>query len=497
MTNNIIMKCSDQIIIESVETWKVVATPTLAGEEVQCETLSEVDEWTTKASHWVEFCLRFEGILDVQAIKLGLQSTLHHIPALGARVDSTGKLYQLVLHPTNQGAPLEYCRGRTRGKDIHLPDHTDSRQVWNQTGLRAPGPGFKGEASLKDPVLQTKLIVFESQQVSYLCVGINHGVCDGHGYCDFVQTWAHFSSNKDQESLPEHLRRRKVMGERLVTPKKPAATTQELLARLEDDTGFPYNPFSLKTFLFNLLPSAIWVMSRQVEVELRVSAQKLTALKARVSKQLPEGEWVSSFELLCASLLVARQAISDRPPVIDHPHNLHVACDLRGRSKDRFSKDYFGNAAFDFRKPITLVDTKDWSLEALIAQAQEVHRAIRSGLADPEDVCKCKDWFEAARHLGQKNKYDIWPMIFDALAGKGTFVNNWDKRFLQTEINGIKASTFVAFFASFQNLIVNIPRHASSDDSTIHLALPSAADAKRFRIFCQDNKTELPFEIVL
>jgi len=113
---------------------------------------------------------------------------------------------------------------------------------------------------------------------------------------------------------------------------------------------------------------------------------------------------VSRFELLFGTLIAAQRATA-LPPDLPN-HNLHVACNLRGRAQ-RFPADYFGNAAFDFRQPLWSLPpagTAEVSHEAIASIARAVHSAVRAGLSDPEGACRAKDWFEAARHLGWKNR---------------------------------------------------------------------------------------------
>ena len=497
---------------ELVSQWTttVTASPQLLGDDIDAtpkvDTLSEVDEWLTKSSHWLGFSLRFDTILDAKTVKEGLEKTLYHIPALGARVvpdtdASDGKkLYQLaVLDTPNQGVILEYCTGKTvDGSSSTLPDDSCSRQIWKEAGLEAPGPGYSGEANQENPLKRAKLVVFHEHNVSYLCLGINHGVCDGHGICDILQTWSHFCSHPDKE-LPESLARRRHLGQRFFEAAKPAKDTEELYNRLETEVGIPHDPFSFSTLLWRVIPRAVWCMSRQHELELRISASKLARLKEDITNDhLEMGEWVSTFEVLCASLFLARRVTSAGSDVSDS-HNLHVACNLRNRSK-RFPNDYFGNAAFDFCEKMTnLPVTAEWTMENLVEISKQVHTAVRRGLSDAEtNACKTKDWYEAARHLGLKNTYDIWaPMVFDALKGDGTFINSWDKRWLECSFGGNEksASSMVAWFGTLQNLVVEVPRHSQTGDSTIYLALPPS-HAKRFRSFCDDNKEILPFEIV-
>ena len=471
----------------------VTAEPPLNDE--QREALSEVDEWLTKPSHWLGFSLRFDSVLNIDLLKRGLSKTIHHIPALGARVvdgDSNNMLAQLVLTPKDQGVMLEYYKGIVNDEGIHLPNDEDTRQTWKQAGLDAPGPSKDGEESM-GALMKARVVVFESQHVSYLSIGINHGLCDGSGICDILQVWSYFCINDATEGLPHLLSRRRTFGERVVKPQKPANNKRELYDRLESDVGCKKDPFSFMTFLFFVLPRAIWCMSRQEEIELRVSANRLLELKQAISTS---EEWVSRFEVLCACVLLAEMVTSTTPP--PSRHNLHVACNLRGRA-ERFPEDYFGNAAFDFCQPITnSPSTKmEWNIETVTEMTQKIHLAIRAGLADPENVCKTKDWFEAARHLGFKNKYDIWaPVVFDALSGEGTFFNKWDKRFMDVTMGSAdKATAMVAYFGILQNLIIDVPRHSESGDSTIYLALPQA-HAKRFQEFCRDNKEALPFNIV-
>ncbi|CAB9513779.1 expressed unknown protein [Seminavis robusta] len=500
------MKTSNKnISIQVSEKWeKLAASPSILDSDVCQETLSEVDEWLTRSSHWLGFTLRFDGgLLDPMTVKGGLQRTLHHFPALGARVvktDSDKKnLYQLALLPDDQGVVLEYCKGTTSRPDIHLPNDSDTRKLWKDAGLEAPGPGFSGEATEKDPLLRARLIVFEEKQVSYLCIGINHGICDGSGMCDILQVWSHFCTKPDQP-LPELLARRRLMGKRVWEAQKPAQSVSDLYERLPRELGSPHDPFSFWTFLVKLLPKAIWCMARQEEVELRVSAAELAALKEAVSKQLPDGEWVSTFEVLCASLLLTKQITSPTPTTSNDTvqHNLHVACNLRGRSK-RFAKDYFGNAAFDFAEPMTIgASPAAWNAREVTVMAQEVHRAMRKGLADAEsNACRAKDWFEAARHLGIKNTYDMWsPVVFDVLEGDGTFVNSWDKRWLNCGMGAgaENASCMVAWFGTLQNMVVEVPRHSGTGDSTVYFGLPPT-HATKFKAFCRKHQ-DLPFVVV-
>jgi len=495
--------------VESIWTTNVTASPPLEESDDignTQEILSEVDEWLTKASHWLGFTLRFDSLLDAENVKTGLEKMLYHFPALGARVvvppEDNKKLYRLAIlsAPHHQGVVLEYCKGSVLSEDSTLPDETCSRQVWKQAGLDAPGPEYSGEASLADPLMRAKLIVFEEQKVSYLCVGINHGICDGSGICDVLQVWSHFcTTDKKGIPLPESLSRRRVLGERVYQPVKPAKNSEELFDRMQTEIGIPYNPFKLSTLVMRMVPRAVWCTSRQHELELRICASKLEKIKEDLTtNHFEKGEWVSKFELLCACLLLARRLTSTdvEPPT----HNLHVACNLRGRAK-RFPKDYFGNAAFDFCEPMTHLPTSDcWTMDALALTAKEVHTAVRHGLADAEaNACKAKDWYEAARHLGLKNMYDIWaPVVFDALHGTGTFVNSWDKRWLDCPFDEgtmKSASCMVAWFGTLQNLLVEVPRHSASGDSTIYLALPPS-HAERFRSFWQGMKDDLPFEIV-
>ena len=486
---------NSKISTRRLSEWTVTANP-----PITCtlrEALSEVDEWLTRSSHWLGFTLRFDNMLNVDNVKRGLSKTLVHIPALGARVDTVSNksgLYELVLSPDQpQGVVLEYYEG-TCDDDTHLPNNADPRSCWKNAGLEAPGPGYNGEASLDNPLMRARLVVFESQRISYLCIGINHGVCDGSGICDILQIWSHYCTHEHTaEGLSPALSRTRAFGERVTLPQRPASTTQELYSRLETDVGCKQDPFSLMTLLFSIVPRAVWCMSRQEELELRVSAERLLKLKQTISAHLPEEEWVSRFEVLCASVLTAEFATSNTTP--PSKHNLHVACNLRGRA-DRFSKDYFGNAAFDFCE--TLHDMpSEWNIDTVTSMAQKIHFAIRTGLSDPERVCKTKDWFEAARHLGLKNKYDIWaPVVNDALTGDGTFVNTWDKRWLDVNMGSSdSASCMAAFFGILQNLIIEVPRQRESGDSTIYLAL-TPAHAKRFREFCRENGGALPFEIV-
>lgn len=495
---------------ELSDQWVVTASPAL--DPGLTETLSEVDEWLTKSSHWLGFTLRFDDALDPSTVRDGLAKTLHHIPALGARILTTdgnkqSPFYRLSIldqektGKLTQGAILEYYKGYG-GTD--LPDDTHSRHVWKQAGLEAPTAGYSGEASINDPLLRVKLIVFAEQNVSYLCIGINHGVGDGHSITDMLQIWSHFCS---RENLPDHLARPRSMGSRLFKAFKPATDKAELYQRMASEISTSHDPFSSWTMLSQVLPRAIWCMSFHQTIELRISFSKLTELKNKIMSSTffreTGGEWVSSFEVLCASLLLAEWSTSPHG-FPQQQHNIHVACNLRKRS-ERFPPDYFGNASLDFSQPIAKLPTGDAKYDAktLVLIAQIIHSSIRKGLEKAEaNACRAKDWFEAARHLGIKNTLDVWaPVVLDTLNGDGTFVNSWDKRWLECSMGGEScASAMVAWIGTLQNLVIQIPRHASSGDSTIYLSLPSS-HANRFQTFCmemegKEGEVILPFHVV-
>mmetsp|Transcript_3648 Transcript_3648/g.9818 ORF Transcript_3648/g.9818 Transcript_3648/m.9818 type:complete len:358 (+) Transcript_3648:1248-2321(+) len=357
-------------------------------------------------------------------------------------------------------------------------------------------------------MMRSKLTIFEAEGVSYLSVGISHGLCDGHGIVDIMQTWSHFcgasssSSNGDaEEGLPAGLRRRRTLGERTTEPVRPAENYAALRERAREDVGCEFDPLSRYAFYGRVLPRAIAVLSRQRVTELRVDGEEMAALKRSVVSALPEGEWASTFEVMCAAIIVAQRATAASSGPCAREHTLHVGTNLRDRA-NRFPSDYFGNASFDFRKPISLPREADWT--DIVDVAKEVHNAVRSGLADPEDITRTKDWFEAARYLGHHNKYDIWQIIFDLLKGTGTFVNSWDSRWMKISMGGEKdARAFAAFLGVMQNIIVEVPRERKSGDTTIHLALPSG-HMERFLKYCKScedkNKDtsahRFPFHVV-
>lgn len=462
------------------------------------ETISEVDEWLCRSSHWLGFCYRFEGVLSETQVRGGIGRTLSHIPALGARVDATSnpKQYELVLTPERQGVVLEVARGRREdGCASPLPDAASAREEWKEAGLDAPPPGFSGEPGPDDPMMRARLTVFEDEGVSYLSIGISHGLGDGHSIVDALQIWSHFCTSSSAASLPQSLRAPRSFGLRVTKAMRPAKDVAELEARVHQDIGCNFNPLSKRAFFGQVLPRAIWTMSRQQVFELQISGERMASLKSAVMDALSKGDWVSRFEVLCAAIIVAQRATGGHS---ECDHRLHVACNLRGRA-NRFGADYFGNASFDFRRQIELPLNTTWDLDNIVGVAQEIHQAIRAGLADPEDITKTKDWFEAARHLGLRNKYDVWPIIFDTLKGTGTFINSWDSRWLRISMGSKQdATAFQAYIGTAQNLIVEVPRERESGDTTLHLALPPK-HAKTFTEFCQKGVSLsplLPFCII-
>lgn len=494
---------------------RVVLNPKLVRDDNNFreeELVSEVDQWLSHASHWLPFCVRFDYLLDPNSVCAGLQKTLAHIPALGARFDATTnkKLYRIVLSTNNHGVPVEIVYGkRTKMTESHptppLPDESTPRTTWQKHGLNAPGPGFTGAPGRNDPLLRVRLILFPDEEVSYLAIGISHGLGDGHTIADILQTWSHFcSSNTVDDASSSSFTR--PLGHRVTQPHRPAPSVAALRQRIPTDVGCTVNPLSTWAFFFHLLPRAIWSISRQRVLEVRVHADRIATWKDSLT--LPPGTaWVSRFELVMGALLLAQRVTADRSSsnkasTSPEHHKLFVACNLRGRVQ-RFPKNYFGNAAFDFCETMQLDKTTMWNESSLAAYAAQVHGAVRKGLsAKGDDLCKCKDWFEAARHLGLTNQYDVWPIVFDTFRGTGTFVNSWGPRWLEISMGGQEqqgARCMAPYFGVAENLLVEVPRSRESGDTTIQLALPKP-HAARFVEFCaeqsQKDPHKFPFSII-
>ena len=459
-------------------------------ENEEREQLSEVDQWLSKSSHWLPFCFRFDAVLDVEKVIHGLSRTLAHVPVLGGRYDAKRKgiIHEIVLRPDRNGVPLQVYRGSLKN-GLKLPDATSSTEDWKRGGLGAPAAGFDGEPGPNDPLMRIKLTIFDKEGVTFLSVGISHGIGDGHSVNDILQIWSYFCSSEDSSGLPETLARKRVFGQRKIHPIQPAKDLKDLWARTESDVGCAINPLSSWAFYGHLMPRAVWSICRQRIIELRVCSRTLSQLKETIP--FAQGEWVSRFELLFAALLLAKVVTSQkrsRP----YTEKLFVACNLRGRTS-RFQTDYFGNAAFDYCEPITLPGSSAWDEDSLLNFANAVHRAVRRGLQNPENILRTKDWFEAARHLGLTNKYDLWPILLDTFKGTGTFVNSWDKRWLELSMgSGQNASSMMTFFGVAENLLVEVPRDAASGDTTVKLALP-ANHAKDFVAFTRRPRGSIPF----
>ena len=492
---------------------RMIQAPMIKDGE-QREDVSEVDQWLSHSSHWLPFCIRFDEPLDVERVCDGLQRTLAHIHALGARFDSTTNksMYQIVLSPHQHGVPVEIVHGTTTvPKD--LPDESSPRSAWQAAGLGAPPPGFTGAPGPNDPLLRVRIITISTSDaanitsatpttVSYLAIGISHGLGDGHSVADILQVWSHLCGTDDITTLPPTLSTPRTLGHRITQPYRPAADRTALETRVSHDLGSSLNPLRFWTFFGHVLPRAMWCISQQRVVEVRIRADRVQALKDTLPLKAPE-EWVSRFEVVMAALLVAQRVTAsyDRATTRkQQQHKLFVACDLRGRI-DRFPNDYFGNAAFDFCEHVTLPPAS-WTTDHLVQVAKELHRGIRHGLSQPDEITKAKDWFEAARHLGWNNQYDVWPIVLDTFKGTGTFVNSWGHRWLDISMGGKEnARAMVAYFGVAQNLLVEVPRcnnAATRGDTTVHVALPRA-HADRFVAFCEKqtrNDATFPFSVV-
>jgi hypothetical protein len=173
--------------------WLVTAQPPIIIEKERRETLSEVDEWQSRGDNWQGFCLRFDSALDPDSVRKGLERTLTHIPALGPRVDtpSNSIQYELAMEKDCQGVVFKYVEATTCDNDdttTILPNDTHKREEWKRFGLDAPKAGYSTPTK-KDPLFQARLTIFKHKSISYLAIGISHGLCDGHDLVSFLFEW--------------------------------------------------------------------------------------------------------------------------------------------------------------------------------------------------------------------------------------------------------------------------------------------------------------------
>lgn len=376
-------------------------------------TLSEVDEMTTVT--WIRFAFRVESNLDPDKVRKGLERVLAELPFVAARLDKEydSLRYSLWLdNADSNGVYFEVVRGTWKDSHVKLPDVNSSSTAWSQAGIFLPAKG--AAPSPNEPLLKARLIQFEDRNVSYLSIILNHCLGDAQTYVEFMQRWSDACNSEVDPSTLKPL----VLPPRVNKPiDETPKTRKELLQKWRDEIGGT-PPLATRWFWWNLIFNMVWSSYTCEVVEVFIDKQGLERLKDSVSAMLPQGEWVSTYEVAMSSILCAQRAATAGPRAKD-TRPVVQAINTRGRLA-RYPKNYVGNAVFDVPLQIEIDPA------SLASSALSLHRAIRAELSqDGENLAKRKNWLEHARALGMRKETGVFHIVGDCARGKQTFLNTW------------------------------------------------------------------------
>jgi len=420
--------------------------------------LSEVDEMT--AASWITFSVKFQAnrIVSFETLRKGLRRTLTQYPEAAGRLHCSGRAWQIILDELNQGALFEHVAGRNP-KETRLPGALDATEKWAAAGLfirhkhNIPRPD--------EALLHARLVTYEEERVSYLCIQISHCLGDAQTYVNFLQHWATACSrNPPLVKLPPRVS--SYVGETL-------PRTKNELIQLWQDTISRRDPPPIVGFLYHakLAWAFLW-NSRTTEVlELHIDGNGVEQLKKQLCSEIGTGEWLSKYEVTMAMILCARKAADKRK----RKRKIIQAVNTRDRALG-YPQDYFGNAVFD----VVLEDGVEIDENSLLKTALSFHRSLRSEIAKGgENLTKRKNWKEAARALGLRSQIAMWFIFLECVREESLFLNTWlGHRWFGLDFgDGIRTTTFAASIPRMPGLYVQLPRHEDGS-STISIALPKS-----------------------
>ena len=347
-----------------------------------------------------------------------------------------------------------------------------------------------------------RLTHLKAQKVSLLGLCINHALGDVKTYSFFLQSLSYHagvlagksSSQNEAANLPKFLKSWRSKSSRSRLLPKPREGLEETLS-----TGT----------LFWQFPRFILRMLTHEPMTFSLSSGGLAQLKEEISNNIEKtnpGEWVSTYEILMASVLEGvRYAEGPRR----YPLTFIVVIDLRGRTKMIDSPFYVGNAVSGIpfhmhRSTPTKASLGVSRVEWLSEAALKFHRKIRGFLNNSCEKSKGLDFEKFERDQAEGKLQSSIGFFTNLVANTKDplLLNNWTKhRWFEMDFgSGVKANTF-GVPGDFPPAFIQLnPRYAShypdkkkAGAYTLMVSLPRK-QARSFKEFIR--KQSLPFFLV-
>ncbi|CAK9007091.1 Uncharacterized protein SCF082_LOCUS9314 [Durusdinium trenchii] len=425
------------------------------------------------APWWISFSLGFDCDLDAEMMRKGLEFAITEWPRAAARLSGqTAETAVLRFDPHGEDNGVEFAVQEVRNLPQKVSE-IEAAQGWVEAGAL---DGWRtGWPSENEPLLYVRLVKFTETGSCALAVRISHLLGDSFTYVRFLETWAR-GCDKAAVAQPGRL-----LPCSIPSKVAPIASMEELR---EEWSKLGLGRFPLMTpwrrfcMIVSLLRAELVnKFSPHAFKYLTVNRAGLDDLKKRVCAGLPDGEWVSSHDLVHGILCTGRaHALGHKKPVMQQ---VSVTIDMRGRTKE-YQKDYLGNAVVSVDLDVS-VDPTDF-----IATTRSLHDALRQTIRrDLEDLSRCSSGVKALLPDGK-----AVPLVLGPLTGKSIKSSTWTTHpWMKVSFGGAQPTGFRTPPGFLRNFVLMMPLNAAGDIGLLS-SMPEPA-WKRFSTFLQLNQLPL------
>ncbi|CAK9048436.1 Uncharacterized protein SCF082_LOCUS26985, partial [Durusdinium trenchii] len=361
---------------------------------------------------------KFASLLDVQHLVKGLELTLERFPIMAGGVvrDPKSKRYKVVMEGS-KGVCLQ-----VRSSSLPPPEHAEDPSVlsWDKFFPPEADGGFK-EPSQR-AALRASVTLFPEYNTSIICLGFVHCVTDGEALVNVLHTWSYLTSQiAGVEPRPAKLPKLPILDRRIDFP-------HELLSSIKRNRSKELERKIPTWEIFKVVKALVTDLPKSEICDFRLNNEDLKEFKNMVSAELPEGKWVSSYEVIMAILLRLRAA-ADRKSL--KPSKIKFRTLVNSRGRGEFSPPgYFGNALAYV--PITIplscqTDPERWVGDTALF----LHEKLRAKLKDGAMLDRIHGVFEDALLNQGMN---------DGLLSRASFNRPWALALLGSPITNSWAS---------------------------------------------------------
>lgn len=317
----------------------------------------------------------FDGELDAKVLTQALKKTLEVFPALCGRLrqgkDKNGHTRVGSFFPGSKGCLFESCTSNNN----HAPESASNpgTNSWKPYFVDGLSRHILNECSSSAPLFRAKLTFLTRSAKSVLTMSFAHCIVDGASIIDFIHTWSYFCGEISENAttfLPSAL------------PQVCAAQSRNDLEQYDENLATHLDQIKVKKFglaseLAPFLAGVVYANIFDSRLDFTLDLSQVKTIKERITAELPEGEWVSSYEVMMAMMLQA-YAFSSSAQGDRNPEKLDLRILANTRGRDKYSpKGYVGNALSDL--PVRLENPKDMHLSQI---ALAVHDQMRSELGN-------------------------------------------------------------------------------------------------------------------